>query len=504
MIGFAFAGDAAEKVASLFGGTILYIAISVGLMAFCVLAVTFFRTRLEDAAMRAQQRGHSGIWLGLLNYVVIIGIVLAVAGFGAPDPVVGILFLILLILSLCAFAIEAQEIGQRIALLRENSTPLTTILLGAVTFNLAFLVPILGQILWVILLARGLGALVGSLRQRTSKTNVMILFLAGSICFYGIVPSSEAVREGTANANIMIRRYERKQAFGKAALWREAAAQCLDVISTPLSEITLEYAQRRRDVDMVEKLKEEIADIERQREEHLRRSKLLWEKATENQKELDAERAKIREFIGEWVAYYPKQFYNFGIYQNSFREPMEALKDQQKYRQALLLEAEASDMCAKQYDRVTIQYFRNAVKQAKDSNRQELVKPLSHQAELYQQVRDGHLRRSATLRALAEKNPQYWPVEADNKEFRVPQSKHKLTAEKAIQAARTHAKVRQIFREHRNIKEFAWFQGFCWTVSYYTQDFSDLAIIFVDDETGKVTDVLISPGNLEEREWEEQ
>ncbi len=47
------------------------------------------------------------------------------------------------------------------------------------------------------------------------------------------------IYEGTANSNMMIRRYERKSEFGKAALWRETAAKCLDTISIPLAEITV-------------------------------------------------------------------------------------------------------------------------------------------------------------------------------------------------------------------------------------------------------------------------
>ena len=63
-------------------------------------------------------------------------------------------------------------------------------------------------------------------------------------------------------------------------------------------------------------------------------------------------------------------------------------------------------------------------------------------------------------------------------------------------------RVREIVSIPESVLDFATFQGFGWTVAYYTQGWRNLGIAFVDDETGKVTDVLISPGNLEEREWD--
>ena len=55
------------------------------------------------------------------------------------------------------------------------------------------------------------------------------------------VQLSDAVREGTANAEVMIQRYEREGNFAKAALWHEAAADCLKIISVPMIEIQIRY-----------------------------------------------------------------------------------------------------------------------------------------------------------------------------------------------------------------------------------------------------------------------
>jgi len=315
---------------------------------------------------------------------------------------------------------------------------------------------------------------------------------------------SKAVYEGTANANMMIRRYERRGQFGKAALWREAAARCLDMISIPLAKITMEYCQHSGDAEFVEHMEAEMADTRMRRAEHLQRARLNREKAKESKEELDAERAKIDKFIAEWVPHYPDRFYDFGTYRSVFGKRIDELTEQARFGDALLLEADASDMCAKQYEGVTIRYFQNRAEDAEKTGDKGMVQQSRRQAEAYREVRDEHLKRSAMLRALAKQNPESWPLIADRRNFDIPESRHNLTVDKAIRLAREDKRIQQILGEHKDAREFAWFQGFCWTVSYYSRGWGNLAIAFVDDETGKMTDVLASPGDLEEREWDEE
>jgi hypothetical protein len=349
-----------------------------------------------------------------------------------------------------------------------------------------------------------------SMKNRLCFTTVV--FIVYLILLDSIILTSRAVYEGTANANMMIRRYERKGEYGKAALWREAAAKCLDMISIPLAKIIVEYCQRIGDMGLAQKMEAEVADTESRRDEHLKRAKLDWEKAEEDKKALDAERSKIGRFTAEWVPHYPDRFYEFGTYRNVFRKRIDELKEQRKFGEALLLEADASDMCARQYEEVTIKYFRDRAKaehtvSSLDTEKIGDKNPVlqsQRQAEAYQKVRDEHLRRSAMLRALAKQNPESWPEMADRKDFDVPQSEHKLTADKAMKLARENERIQQILEGHKNVREFVCFQGFCWTVSYYSHDWANLGIAFVDDEAGKVIDILTSPGDLEEREWDEE
>jgi len=348
------------------------------------------------------------------------------------------------------------------------------------------------------------------------KTHVLItyvfaLFLSLDISVY----VSEAVREGTANANMMIRRYERKEQFGKAALWREAAAECLEAISIPLTEIRLKYYQNHGNRELAEEASGELKDIEAQREEHLRRAKLNWEKVKESKEELGTEREKIAKFIAEWAPYYPDRFYQFGVYKNIFENRIESLKKEGKFESALIIAAEAAEMAAEQYTVVTIAYFTRKAVEAEKAGLKELAGRYLTQVADYEKVRDNHLRRASMLRALAKQNPKTWPEEADKRDFNVPQSQHKLTEKDVKELVRLDERVQEIigtsqcmFARLTDAKglrlEFAMFQGFGWTVAYYTSGWRNLGIAFVDDETGRVTDVLASPGNLEERDWDRE
>ena len=81
---------------------------------------------------------------------------------------------------------------------------------------------------------------------------------------YHVQPSN-AVREGAANAQVMIQRYEREGDFAKAALWHEAAADCLKIISTPMTEIQIRYYLRHGRNVQAERSRGELAAIKKRR-----------------------------------------------------------------------------------------------------------------------------------------------------------------------------------------------------------------------------------------------
>ena len=174
------------------------------------------------------------------------------------------------------------------------------------------------------------------------------------------VQLSHAVREGTANAKVMIQRYEREGNFAKAALWHEAAADCLKIISIPMTEIQIRYYLCHGKNVRAERSRGELADIKKRREYHLKAAKTYWERSeTEGTSpELEAERKKIRQFISTWAQIYPNRFYHYGIYPSFFKVEQEIFKKKGDYAAVLNLEADAAEMCADQYNEITVAYFR--------------------------------------------------------------------------------------------------------------------------------------------------
>jgi hypothetical protein len=288
------------------------------------------------------------------------------------------------------------------------------------------------------------------------------------ILIYGVHPC-EAVREGTANANMMIKRYEQSQDFGRAALWREAAADCLEIISIPMTKILIQYYIRQGKDELAALSRRELADIEAQRQYHLERAKAYWAKSKTEPSAIDAEREKIAQFIGTWVPHYPDKFYDFGIYANSFKKQRDALVQKGDYAAALNLEADAADVCAEQYNAIPIAYFKREAERAESAESTTVAEAYRQRAEQYEKVRDAYRQRVALLRALARSKPKEWPPEADVREIEPPKIKTQLTSDAASRAANSDSRLQQILATHKGIHEYAWFQGFAWTVSYYKQ-----------------------------------
>ncbi len=156
------------------------------------------------------------------------------------------------------------------------------------------------------------------------RTFALLLF---SILILITIPCP-AIFEGTANAYIFIRIYEQRGDFGKLALWHEAAAECLTLISVPMNEIAQNYYKRNGYDIWVERTEKERLEIHEQRLLHLKRAEAAWKKSKSSEIILNAEREKIAKFIKVWLPHYPDRFYNFGIYATFIREQQQ--RDEQK------------------------------------------------------------------------------------------------------------------------------------------------------------------------------
>ncbi len=303
------------------------------------------------------------------------------------------------------------------------------------------------------------------------RTFALLLF---SILILITTPCS-AIFEGTANADIFIRMYEQRGDFGKLALWHEAAAECLTLISVPMNEIAQNYYKRNGYHIWVERTEKERLEIHEQRRLHLKRAEAAWEKSKSSEIILNAEREKIAKFIKVWLPHYPDRFYNFGIYATFIREQQERAEQKKDYAKVLRLEADAADMCAALYHKIPIKYgLKN-----------------------YEKHQDTYLKHAALLRTLAEQSLKALPsVAIRGKQIRLQQPKSQILPNRktveTLNIAKSDLRVKTALADQKGIREYAWFQGFAWTVSFYNHSWGNLAIAIIDDKTGKVLDVLES------------
>ena len=308
------------------------------------------------------------------------------------------------------------------------------------------------------------------------RTFALLLF---SILLIFCKPCS-AIFEGTANANIFIRMYEQRGDFGKLALWHEAAAECLTLISVPMNEIARNYYKRNGYDIWVERTEKERLEIHEQRRLHLKRAEAAWKKSKSSEIILNAEREKIAKFIKVWLPHYPDRFYNFGIYATFIQEQQERAEQKKDYAKVLRLEADAADMCAALYHKIPIKYgLKN-----------------------YEKHRDIYLKHAALLRTLAEQSLKALPsVAIRGKQIRLQQPKSQISPNRktveTLNIAKSDLRVKTALADQQGIREYAWFQGFAWTVSFYNHSWGNLAIAIIDDKTGKVLDVLESEPEID-------
>ena len=347
--------------------------------------------------------------------------------------------------------------------------------------------------------------LIGPTKMKTIYSLILVWTLVWQ------VQLSHAVREGTANAKVMIQRYEREGNFAKAALWHEAAADCLKIISIPMTEIQIRYYLCHGKDAPVERSRGELAKIKKRREYHLKAAKTYWERSeTEGPSpELEAEREKITQFISTWVQIYPNQFYHYGIYPSFFKAEQEIFKRRGDYAAVLNLEADAAGMCADQYNEITVAYFRgvalnrDAVGGAAGGVGREAIsrRAVNHLSKVgedcatqYKKVRDAHRQQAALLRALAEGKPKMSPIEAESVlkdlSHQSISPAPKLTSAQALRIANRDARLQAHLKTHTGVHGYASFQGFAWFVSYYNHGWGNLGFVLVDDKTGIVLDIL--------------
>ena len=297
-----------------------------------------------------------------------------------------------------------------------------------------------------------------------------------------------AVREGTATADVFIRRYRQSGDFGRLALWHEAASECLTRISVPMNEIVHDYYKKHGYEKWAARAEKEAREIQELHQYHRRRAKTAWQKfgggafllrglpdqrrGWVSQSVLNAERENIAKFIEIWLPRYPNRFYEFGIYPTFFKKQRALAERKGDSVKVLHLEADAAEMCAAQYDRIPIAYgLRN-----------------------YEKHRDAYRQYATHLRKLAQQNPNALPSKID-KGRRILDSLGVQTVpsqqkvEAILQITQSDTQVKTALAGQNGVHVYPSFQGFAWIVRFSNHSCGNLATAIVDEKTAKVLDV---------------
>ncbi|MCE9581115.1 MAG: hypothetical protein K8T20_01230, partial [Planctomycetes bacterium] len=171
----------------------------------------------------------------------------------------------------------------------------------------------------------------------------LLLFLFCSPAF--------ANREGWANARQKAERLERRSEFADATVWWEAAAETLEVVSAPLSELGMAEAKEDGDEGAFAWWKEYGEEDKKLAAEARERAKTCAAKAGKIPEET---RTSVRQFIDGWIVQDPEQFWSWGRFERRLAsrraagDPVGALE----------LEAKARNRWAARYTKICVPYWK--------------------------------------------------------------------------------------------------------------------------------------------------
>lgn len=291
--------------------------------------------------------------------------------------------------------------------------------------------------------------------------------------FFLIAQPCIAIREGTATADVFIKRYKRSGDYGKLALWHEAAAECLARISVPMNEIAHGYYTQHGYKKWAARAEKEAREIQEEYKYHRKQAKIAWQKSETPESVLNAERENIAKFIVTWLPRYPDRFYEFGIYPTFFRKQRALAKQKGDYVKALQLEADAAEMCATQYEKI----------------------PIAYGLKGYQKHRDAYRQHALRLQHLAQQNPKRLPkaVNAAKQIARSLETQAVPTPQKADiirRIAKSDARVKTALGDQTGVHAYPSFQGFAWIVRFSNHSRGNLVTAIIDEKTAEVLDVF--------------
>ena len=294
--------------------------------------------------------------------------------------------------------------------------------------------------------------------------------------FILVAQPSIAIQEGSATAGVFIKRYAQSSDFGRLALWHETAAECLMRISVPMNRIAHAYYAQHGYEKWAARAEKEARQIREQYRHHYTSAETAWQKSETPEPDLNAEHERIAKFIAIWLPRYPNRFYTFGIYPTFFRKQRELAAQDRNYTKVLLLEADAAEMCAAQYEKI----------------------PIAYGLGNYEKHRDAYRQYAIRLRKLAQQNPIALPPEVDegrriSDSLAIQTVPSQQKADTILQIAKSDTRVKAVLAAQRAIHAYPSLQGFAWIVTFSNHSHGNLATAIIDAKTMKVLDVYI-PG----------
>ena len=290
---------------------------------------------------------------------------------------------------------------------------------------------------------------------------------------------SIAIRQGTATAEVFIKRYTQSGDFGRLALWHEAAVECLKRISIPMNEIAHDYYVRHGYEKWAARAKKEAQEIQEQYRFHRTRAEIARQQFVggicnaDPSSSLDTESKNIKKFFTTWLPHYPDRFYKFGIYPTFFRKKQELAEQKGDYVKVIQLEADAAEMCATQYERM----------------------PIAYGLKNYEKHRDAYRQYAAHLRNLAQQDLKTLPPLIDqgkriSDSLAVQTGPSQQKAAAVLQIAESDARVKAVLAGQNEVHTYITFQGFAWIITYANHSRGNIAIAIVDEKTVKVLNVF--------------
>ena len=351
---------------------------------------------------------------------------------------------------------------------------------------------------------------------------------------------SIAIRQGTATADIFIRRYERSGDFGRLALWHEAAAECLERISVPMNEIAYDYYKRHGYEKWAARTKKEAREIHKQHQYHRTRAETAWQKFVGGVCNPDTSKQvggvcnpdTSKQVGGVCNPDTSKQV--GGVCNPDTSKQVGGVCNPDTSKQVggvcnpdtfAALNAERQNIAkfiAIWLPRYPDRFYEFGIyptffkKQrelaAQERNYAKVLRleadaaemcaaqyqyiPIAYRLKRYEKLRDAYLRHATHLRELAQQNPMVLPPQVDaGKQIlgsleiqRIPSQE---TAAATIQIAKSDARVKTALANQNGVRAYPSFQGFAWIVSFANHSHGNIALAIIEKKTMKILDAHI-------------